>query len=534
MSTERRSINHPVYSELKQSELSRFIGSIPLRSTEIQAKYSSEVQNQVNKFKEYVTATYSPVDSYFIFSALDLAIVAHEDNQIAQNRTRKELVNGEKVPYIVHPIGIAAALAGMHREVELTLSDASGDAATLPVHQHPYKAEVVVGGILHDVIEDVYLDVNGKNQENKTPHAFIGRRDGDIKWNELMREYFRTKNVPTESIEDVVVMVNAVTKYDSSTIEENVQNDVLGSPLYSVYTKRLNKLSPDQSPEERDGESQRILLDIHKIFRTTLYNEEAGKVEINSVTLRRFYGALAIKCQDIINNLESAGVKKAKIVRAHMLAHVARIFGLPSASLLGIHLIVGNNYDVFSDKQDITDEKIRMVRQYINHEANPNLRPLMKLDDISFVPNAVQMPINSTAEQRLSKKNRYNPALQYRVTASPEMFALLTKQKLTDTVFKINESKHTLVPIKTETQKLILSSGRKCNYYNAVDEFGKVTAIIRFQDNQPSAHTILSLVSNEDADMVPEHRILTPFDGTAQSTMRIIGAMSPFSLPKAA
>lgn len=534
MPAERRSINHPVYSELKHSELSRFIGSIPLRSIEIQAQYSPEVLNQVNKFKEHVTSTYSPVDSTFIFSALDLAIVAHEDNQIEQNRTRKELVNGEKVPYIVHPIGIAAALAGMHREVELSFSDNPGDVATLPVHQHPYKAEVVVGGLLHDVIEDVYLDVNGKNQESKAPHAFIGRRDGDIKWNELMREYFRTKKVPSESIEDVVVMVNAVTKYDSSTIEENVQNDVLSSPLYNVYTKRLRKLSPDQNPEERDGESQRILLDIHKIFRTTLYNEETGTVEINNVTLRRFYGALAIKCQDIINNLESAGVKKAKIVRAHMLAHVARIFGLPSASLLGIHLIVGNNYDIVSDNQNVTEERIKMVGQYLNLEADPSTRPLMKLNDISFVPNAVQIPINSTAEQRLSKKNKYNPALQYRVTASPEMFELLTKKKRADAIFMINESKHTLVPIKTETQKLIRLSGRKCDYYNAVNEYGKVTAIIRFQDNQPSAHTILSLVSNEDADKVPEHSILIPFDGTVRSTMRIIGAMSPFSLPKAA
>lgn len=98
MHTERRSINHPVYSELKRSELSRFIDSLPIRSMEIQAQYRPEVQTQINKFKEHVTSTYSPVDSTFIFGALDLAIVAHEDNQIEQNRTRKGLVNGEKVP----------------------------------------------------------------------------------------------------------------------------------------------------------------------------------------------------------------------------------------------------------------------------------------------------------------------------------------------------------------------------------------------------------------------------------------------------
>lgn len=534
MSTERRSINHPVYSELKQSELSRFIGSIPIRSTEIQAQYSSEVQNQVNKFKEYVTVTYSPVDSYFIFSALDLAIVAHEDNQIEQNRTRKELVNGEKMPYIVHPIGVASALAGMYREVELSLSDEPGDVATLPVRQHPYKAEVVIGGLLHDVIEDVYLDVNGKNQDSLAPHAFIGRRDGDIKWNELIREYFRTKKVPSGNIEDVVVMVNAVTKYDSATIPEEVQKDILDSPLYRAYTKRLKKLSPNQDLKERDGEALRILLDIHKIFRTTLYNEETGSVEINNVNLRRFYGALAIKCQDIINNLESAGIKKAKIIRAHILAHVVRIFGLPSASLLGIHLIVSNNYDVFSDKQNITDEKIKMVMEYLNLEANPNMRPLMKLNDISFVPNAVQIPINSTAEQRLSRKKKYNPALQYRVSASPEMFELLTNKKRSETIFTINEATHTLVPIKTETQKLIRRSKRKCEYYYAVNTEGTVSAIIRFQDSQPSAHSILALASDEDADKMPEYRIVVPFDNTARSTMRIIGAMSPFSLPKAA
>ncbi len=534
MPAERRSINHPVYSELKHSELSRFINFIPLRSIEIQAQYSPEVQNQVNKFKEHVTSTYNPLERTFILNALDLAIVAHQDNQIEQHRTRKERINGEVVPYIVHPIGIASALAGMDRDVELPIADSEGGVALLPVRQHPYKAEVVVAGLLHDVIEDVYLDVNGNAQNDKAPHMFIGRRDGDIKWSEFMREYFRTKKMPSDSIEDVVVMVNAVTKYDSSTITNEIQNDILSSPLYNTYIKRLKKLSPDQNEEERENQSMRILLDLHKIFRTTLYNEETGMVEINNVTLRRFYGALAIKCQDIINNLESSGVRKDKIIRAHMLAHVVRIFGLPTASLLGIHLIASNNYDVFSDEQNITSEKMRKIREYISLEADPSLRPLLKLNDITFVPNAVQMPINSTAEQRLSKKNKYNPALQYRVTTSPEMFELLAKKNRSLVVFKFNEAEHSLNQIKTQTQKRIKRTGRKCEYYFAVSETGSVSAIIRFQDNQPSAHTILSLTSEEDADKVPEHRFLFPFDGTAQSTMRIIGAMSPFSLPMAA
>lgn len=422
----------------------------------------------------------------------------------------------------------------MYRDVELSLSEDSRDVATLPVRQHPYKAEVVVGGLLHDVIEDVYLDVSEKNQESTAPHTKIGRIDGDIKWSEFIREYFRAKKMPANSIEDVVVMINAVTKYDSSTITDEIQNDILSSPLYNAYVKRLKKLSPDQSEEERESQSLRILLDIHKIFRTTLYNEDSGIVEIDNVTLRRFYGALAIKCQDIINNLESSGVRKDKILRAHMLAHVVRIFGLPTASLLGIHLIASNNYDVFSDEQNITAEKMRKIREYIRLEADPSLRPLLKLNDITFVPNAVQMPINSTSEQRLSKKNKYNPALQYRVTSSPEMFELLAKQNRYPVVFKFNEAEHSLNQIKTQTQKRINSTGRKCEYYFAVSESGSVSAIIRFQDNQPSAHTILSLTNEEDADKVPEHRFLLPFDGTAQSTMRIIGAMSPFSLPKAA
>ena len=278
MPTERRSIHHPVYKEVKRFELSGFINLIPSRSTEIQTQYSSEVQNQVNKFKEHVISTYNPLERTFILDALDLAIVAHEDNQIEKNRTRKELLNGEKVPYIVHPVGIASALAGMDRDVELPIADSKGGVAVLPVRQHPYKAEVVVAGLLHDVIEDVSLDVNGNNLDNKIPFAAIGRRSGDIKWDEFMKEYFIGKNISNELIEDVVVMVNAVTKYDSSSITDSVLQDVLNSPLYIAYTKRLKKLSPDQDSEERDGQSSRILLDIHKIFRTCLYNENTGRV----------------------------------------------------------------------------------------------------------------------------------------------------------------------------------------------------------------------------------------------------------------
>ena len=171
----------------------------------------------------------------------------------------------------------------------------------------------------------------------------------------------------------------------------------------------------------------------------------------------------------------------------------------------------------------------------MNLEANPNLRPLMKLNDISFVPNAVQMPINSTSEQRLSKKNKYNPSSTVPSNILPRRCSNCWQtEKRSPVMFKINESEHTLNQIKTQTQKRIKQTGRMCEYYYAVSEGGSVSAIIRFQDNQPSAHTILSLISDENADKVPEHRFLIPFDGTAQSTMRIIGAMSPFSLPKAA
>lgn len=496
------------------------------------------VQNEITRFREHIISTYNTLDRSFILNALDMVIVAHEKNKIKRNRTRRELVHGEVVPYIVHPIAVAGALAGLSREVELSITNADGNPVILPVRQHPDKAENVVAGLSHDSIEDVILPINEDSQNEKNPKVFIGKRNGDIKWDEFMREFFRSKKISDTRIEDVVTMVNAVTKYDSSTISEDVQQDVLNSSLYHIYTQRLKKLSPAQDKEDRDLQAKRILLDIHKIFRTCFYDENTGKTEFNNSTLRRFYGALAIKTQDIINNLESAGVRKDKLVRAHILAHVARIFGLPSASLLGIHLIAGNNYDVFSDAQDITEDKLRMIQEYCEFEADISLRPLMKLGDLAIVPNAVQIPINSTSEQRLSKKHNFNPALQYRVTASPEIFDLLAKKRAkvqsSQIVFSIGGVEHSLHPIKTQTQKLIRLSGRKCEYYNAVDPEGKVTAIMRFQDNKPSAHTILSMVSTEDAEKVPEHAFVLPFDGTARSTMRVIGAMSPFSLPKAA
>ena len=96
----------------------------------------------------------------------------------------------------MHPVGIASALAGMDRDVELPIADSKGGVAVLPVRQHPYKAEVVVAGIAHDVIEDVSLDVNGIISITKIPFAAIGRRSGDIKWDEFMKEYFRGKKMP--------------------------------------------------------------------------------------------------------------------------------------------------------------------------------------------------------------------------------------------------------------------------------------------------------------------------------------------------
>ena len=70
--------------------------------------------------------------------------------------------------------------------------------------------------------------------------------------------------------------------------------------------------------------------------------------------LKDFTEHLRLKAKILLIILKALESEKDKIIRAHMLAHIDRIFGLPTASLLGIHLIVNNNYDVFSDKQDIT------------------------------------------------------------------------------------------------------------------------------------------------------------------------------------
>lgn len=515
-----RSINHPANRERRNETIRAFLGGVSLDAQDILYRYPEDTLRTVEQFKRHVAKTYTQEDRRVIFSALDLALVAHERNGIEKNRIRKDKIT----PYIKHPVEIAGAVAGMDRTIPLTLRDTEKTKIKLPVKQHPYKAEVVAAALLHDVLEDVYLPLS---QDHRIG---IGRKQRDIHWPEVIGYHIKGAGATPDQVRRINTMIQAVTKYYQHDFDASVREGIVNSSLFQTFIDAVGSRGSNKSPVVIEREVVRTLSDLHRMFAVCFPKGENGLPLVKDETIEDFYGALAIKLHDIENNLET-GVRTDKIIRAHLLAHFARFFGLPVASRLGIHLIVNNEYDITSIGSGFNSEAMQMVVEYCAEENDPSLRPKINIGPISITPEATQIPITTYAELQERKGPRKNaPMLQYKCTVDDKVFAFLGQGSGME-VRVGNRKGFTLERINASIQDLIREYGRQVEYYLIERVSGtNSTGILRFQDAQPNAHSVIAQGSVVGASKVPEHRLLELFDGTSMSTMEILAKMSPLRL----
>lgn len=445
------------------------------------------------------------------------------------------------IPYIEHPLSVAAAMIGDPRQIRLHTTDSKGDGTIeINVRQDPYKAEVIVAALLHDVFEDsqIALPLGGVMQGQKA-------------WSGLMREYFN--DAGPESLESVLTMINAVTKY--TDISKGLLRVIKESTVFGTVSDLIAQQSyPNKSIEEIEDEVARSLSDLHKMIATCF--GVGGDTHFDEQSFQNFFGALAIKCHDIEHNLEDARVSEDKLIRAHILATFARVYGLPVASRMAAHLIVSNQFDMFwgtGDRKKNLKEGKETVRLYGEFEGVHH-RPVFTVAGEELKVDALQIPILTVDEIATPDDEdglAFRSVLQYRITVKDrEVDGRIVKAKdVLDgielaynqaneynpiQISYINEKgkKENYVgyPIREQVQTEILDAKRRC-YYLKVYKLGtgkkegkklRLAGIYRIQDDQPSAHEVLKLGSTVKATDVAETAyIKNNYDGDPASSMGI-------------
>lgn len=537
----------------RKSDRLQFINSVPERAGGIlrHPSFLPYTRDHVEEFQRRVTdGGYSESDRKFILGALDLAIVAYQDNERISLRERKQTVQfmgrDVPIPYIEHPLSVAMAMIGVPRRTKLHTAGPEGDKTIeIDVRQDAYRAEVVVAALLHDVFEDSRI---------RLPKG--GVIEGAKAWTQLMEEYFnkeRFMDLKRESLDSVLTMINAVTKYKN--IPEGLLNAVKDSEVFHRVTSLMEShKSSDKSFEDIENEVARSLSDMHKIISTCF--GIGGDTHFDEQSFQDFFGAKAIKCHDIEHNLEDARVSEDKLIRAHILATLARIYGLPVASRMAAHLIVSNQFDMFwgmGDRAENLKEGRETVRLY-GHFEKIGHRPEFKVAGQPLQVDALQIPILTPDEIAASdgeKEADFRSVLQYRMTIKDRMIngELIKAKTVLDQIEhaynqaneynpvqisyvndKDRKEKYVGYPIREQVQTEILDTKRRCYYLKVYrlgvgknkKQIGRLAGIFRIQDDQPSAHEVLKLGSVVKATDVPETAyIRNNYDGDPASSMNI-------------
>jgi len=476
---------------------------------------------------------YSSNDKELILSALDLATVAYQDNDHKSLRMRRQTVmfegNRVQIPYIQHPLSVAQAMVGEPRLVRLTeTADQGAEQIDLKVHQHPYKAEVIAAALLHDVIEDVRLTVDEATQI-----------EGIKKWNDYLKSYF--SNLEPNRVNSIITMINAVTKHKE--LPKKAREIIQESLIFGTIINQLY----DSGKTGKDGEAvneqvTRSLSDLHAMIQRCF--GMGSDLHFDDQSFLNFYGALAIKCHDVENNLEDGGVREDKRIRAQLLALFARIYGLPVASRMAAHLIIDTHHDMYwheGDGEQNLQESIELVREY-SHFERSRQKPIFTILGKRIQADAIQIPIQSIDE--ITQTKGFRPALQFRITVNENNAELLSTVKNAYHApegnylpIKIRNANYLGVPIAEVTQQRILESGRECYYFNVylagtdgeIDpDNNKLIAVYRIQDAQPTAHDVLHRDSTVFPTAVPESRLISGvYDGSPKSSMEVFSVMAP-------
>lgn len=518
----------------KTTERKAFIHAVPRRAIEIiqNPSFLQYTRDHILEFKHRIAGSdYTNEDKDFILRALDLSIVAYQDNDDTRLRQRKQTVQyGGKdvnIPYVEHPLSVAAAMMGEPRTIKLHSTDTQDkDAIEIIVRQDPYRAEDVVAALLHDVMEDSKLRLKDG-----------GILRGEKAWTTLMRDYF--SEVRPELVDATITIIKAVTKYE--TIPTGLLRIIEQSPAYVATIQLIEThMARTKSSEEIHKEVGRSLSDIHKMI-TTCFGM-GDDIHFDEQSFQNFFSALAIKCHDVEHNLEDRKVRDDKLVRAHILASFARLYGLPVASRIAAHLIVSNQFDMFwgmGDHERNLLEGKETVRLYGQFEKERH-RPTFMIDGEPLKVDSLQIPILTPDEITTpgpTKAEEFRSVLQYRITVlNPNVLAQIkTRFNMADEYsepmnIEYEGKRFVGYPVREPIHDVILDSGRECYYFNVYSTTGRgknlkkrLAGIYRFQDTGPSAHDVLKLGSRVEARDVPETQIIQKmYDGDPESSMDLL------------
>jgi len=517
----------------RSSERQAFIRAVPQRAAEIidDESFLQYTRDHILEFQHRIARSdYSKADRNFILRALDLATVAYQDNDDVKLRKRKQTVRYDgkdvNIPYIEHPLSVAAAMIGEPRQIKLQgTGDQDADAIEIVVRQDPYRAEDIAAALLHDVKEDSKLRL-GQG----------GVLRGSKAWTTLLKEYFAGDR--PELVDSTITIIDAVTKYEA--IPKGLLRVIQQSPTFMATVQLIEMhMSRAKSFDQIENEVGRTLSDLHKMISTCF--GIGSDVHFDENSFQNFFGALAIKCHDVEHNLEDSKVREDKLVRAQILASFARIYGLPVASRIAAHLIISNQFDMFwglGDRERNLKEGRETVKLYGQFEKERH-RPIFVVDGEPISVDALQIPILTPDEISApgpEHSEEFRSVLQYRMTVrNPDTLARIKahfdeSDEFSEPMRIEYEGKRFVgFPVKEQINDAILESGRECYYFNVYSIVGRgknakrrLAGIYRFQDANPSAHDVLKLGSKVEARDVPETQIIQKiYDGDPESSMRL-------------
>ncbi len=486
-------------------------------------------RDSIQEFRRKIEVSgYSTEDQTLIQTALNLAVVAYQDNDHVSRRTRRQTVlyQGERrqIPYIQHTLSVAEAMIGEPRMVTMAeYGSRTQEAIDLRVHQHAYKAEVIAAALLHDVIEDVRL---------RYPRRGI-LVEGREKWTEFLRGYF--EKFGDQKVQSITTMITAVTK--RGELRKGMIDQIYESEVFGAVREQL--IRPDLVNRDAEIEKQvvRSLADLHYIVQSSF--GMGDNLHFDDQSFRNFFGALAIKCHDIENNLEDGGVREDKMIRAQILAVFARIYGLPVASRIAAHLIIDTQHDMYWSQGDMAKNLadatslVKIYAQLERQREKPSLTFFEDEERIKLQSDAIQIPIFSPDE--IETTAGFRPTPQFRFTSGDEVFLDRMRRYYhspdgVNVPIKIRGKNYVGIPIYEETQKAIISTGRQCYYFNVYRSIDgqidpknpQLIAIIRVQDDQPTAHDVLGRDFDIPARAVPETRLISSvYKGDPATAMNV-------------
>ncbi len=443
------------------------------------------LQDKFLDFEQHVRSVYSERDAAKILQTFHTVTVLYQNNENDTEGLRKREDHSGRRPFIIeHSLAITTTLAGMRREVPITFPD--GEVHTLVVKQNPMNAAGVCAALWHDVKEDVKFE----------------RVEGD-QWDDVMRAHFGDY----EHTEDIVTLVNAVTKVDRSTAE-TFKKQITKTDLYKKIIKNVRSLEQDTPEEEIEMQVVRTLLDMQKLYETTL-GKPGSKPDDHAFKL--FFTAFAIKAHDIENNLETS-VKSDKLIRAHIFAVMARVLGLPVASRLAVHLIANNRYGIEGDVEHISEDQWDVLRSFLHLEADfiaSENTPEISIDGNKLDVAAIQLPILTRDEL---KKRRNTKSF------APQFLLNIKEKDQFDSVYSSilgskSEFDVSVNGLQYRARKItarihdMLRGVRKVAYvevFELVENYEMLKAILRVDDGSPTAHQAIKYRAPDAKYEVPE------------------------------